>query len=167
MYRRVGEDPDGVLPTETHAPYDVKLGIIAIVWLLLCPICVIHCLFTSRILICMNHYLSVYICMGCLNYGLVPRAGFWMLLMTQTGPIACSFNSSRVVYSWMFVSMTIAVICCKYVHIDFSDFARYAIFIFSRSCSTTIIFMDLFDLFIVSHFLTSSWMPKSAVLCLC
>ena len=34
----VGEDPDGVLPTEPHAHHDVKLGISGIVWPLLCLI---------------------------------------------------------------------------------------------------------------------------------
>ena len=53
----VGEDPDGVLPTEPHAPPDVKLDISGIVWHLLCLICLIPCLFVSRIIIRMNHYL--------------------------------------------------------------------------------------------------------------
>ena len=56
MYRRFGEDPDGALPTETHAPYEVKLGISAIMWPLLCLICLIRCLCISRILIRIANY---------------------------------------------------------------------------------------------------------------
>ena len=58
MYKRFGEDPDGVLPTETHAPYDVKLGINAIMWPLLYLICLIRCMFISRIMICIANYYS-------------------------------------------------------------------------------------------------------------
>ena len=83
----------------------------------------------------------VYICMCCLNSGFVPRAGFWMLLMTHTGPIACSFNSSRVVQSHdcLYRLPSLCFFVGMYI-LDFHILLGMQISYFPRSCSTTMIY---------------------------